>query len=433
MTKNIEFSDDFLFGTATASLQIEGGDENNNWYRWCELKRIKDNSHCRIANDHWNRTEEDTALLSDLGCNAHRLSLEWSRIEPEKGRFDHDAITHYIDEIQDLKSHGIDPMVTLYHFSLPLWFEDQGGWKNPESIKLFERYTDYVVRNLGGIVSKWITINEPNVYLVATYISGDFPPGRVFDKKSYKTAARHLIYAHIISYKKIHEISNNLQKNNTLVSAAFHVRVFQPENDKFLSKVSASMYDKWFHLVFMDGMIRGDLSLLGIKKNPYGKGQYADFIGLNYYSRDIVKVDFNPFTFYGKLTLKKDCRVNDLGWEIYPKGIYEVCMRFWNEYKLPVFITENGICDENDEKRKSFIADHLFYLNKAIKDGVDVRGYYHWTLMDNFEWHEGDSVKFGLYHVDYDTQVRTLRKSGEFYRGICKEHSFEYSSSEDEK
>ncbi|HOJ64029.1 MAG TPA: glycoside hydrolase family 1 protein [Spirochaetota bacterium] len=411
---------DFKLGTATASLQIEGGDTNNNWYRWCELKRIKDGSHCKIACDHWNRVDEDIELMKTLNCEIYRMSLEWSRIEPQKDNFNLNAINHYKEEIKKLKDSGIEPLVTLHHFSNPIWFEDMGGWSNPESIKLFERYTEYVVANLGEYVSEWITINEPNVYLYQSFIVGNWPPGEKGNIKRFLISAKNLIIAHIFSYRKIHEVRLNKGLKDTKVGVANHIRVFDPKSDFFLDRIVSKNLDKLFHEIFITGMSDGLLIPPVGRGYPLGKGKFLDFFGINYYSRDIVSFSFNINNLFAKIELKEDAKTNDLGWEIYPEGIYRIAKKYYERFKLPIYITENGIADAKDNLRLEYIYFHLYYIKKAIDEGIDIKKYFHWTLTDNFEWTEGESARFGLIEMDFKTQKRTIRKSGYFFSEIVK-------------
>lgn len=410
---------DFLMGTATASLQIEGGDTNNSWYRWAEQGHIKDGSPTTVACDHWNRVEEDIALMKRLNNDTYRMSIEWSRIEPQKGVFDKEAMAHYRWEIQKLVEAGIRPLVTLHHFSNPLWLEDSGSWVNPEVVRLFQRYVGYVAENLSDLVSDWVTINEPNVYAINGYVFGVWPPG----KKSvadYFKVSRNMVLAHIEAYKTIHAAASARGCKDTAVGVAHHIRVLDAATEKPVEKWLARLLDRLFHEVFVVGMAEGRLIFPVGSGYPLGKGRYQDFFGLNYYSRDMVRFAWNPSMMFSSLEVKQDAPVNDLGWEIYPEGLYRLCKRYWDRYNVPIFITENGTCDARDAFRAKYIYDHLYQVARLIQEGVDVRRYYHWTLMDNFEWVEGFTARFGLYETNFHTQERVLRKSGMFFGELCK-------------
>ncbi len=419
--KPFQFPASFLLGTATAALQIEGGDRNNSWYRWAETGHIRDGSHCIVACDHWNRVAEDIALMKQLHCRIYRMGLEWSRIEPEPGHFDEAALAHYRDEVEQLLAARIHPLVTLHHFSNPLWLEERGGWLHPETPALFERYTRQVVRTLGDLVAEWITINEPNVYLAMGYIEGLWPPGKKGDIPGYFKGARQMILAHIRSYRALHQERHHLGKSDTRVGVANHLRIFQPKNDTPLERWSCRLYERFFQEIFLMGMGEGRLIFPLGKGRSAGRDRYMDFLGINYYSRDIISGSFNPLNLFGKREVAAGAQVNDLGWEIYPQGIYQICKKYGTRFPIPIYVTENGTCDQRDSFRSRFIYDHLFQLHRAIREGVDVQRYYHWTLMDNFEWVEGFRARFGLIAVDFETQQRTIRRSGHFFGEICRQ------------
>ncbi len=419
LMNSFKLPENFMFGTATASLQIEGGDKNNSWYRWAEQGHIKDNTHCIVANDHWNRVEEDIELMKKLNCRVYRMSLEWSRIEPEKGKFNSEAIEHYKWEIQKLIEAGINPLVTLHHFSNPLWMEDEGAWLNAEAVSYFERYTEYVVSKLGEHVCDWVTINEPNVYLLIGYVFGEWPPGKT-SIKDYLKGAKNMIMAHIKSYNKIHEVRTKMGFRDTMVGVAFHLRVYDPKHGTALEKRLCKNTDHLTQEIFIQGMTEGKLVFPVGSGYPLGKGKYFDFFGINYYTRDIISFTLNPSQLFAKTEVKEDAPVNDLGWELYPEGLYRICKKYYDRFKQPIYITENGTCDSKDAFRTRYIYDHIQQVKRLIDEGVDVQRYYHWTLMDNFEWIEGLSARFGVVEVNFDTLERKIRKSGQFYAELCK-------------
>ena len=407
-----------MLGVGTSAFQIEGNETNHSWYRWSmDPKNIVDGTNCSVACDHYNRIDEDIKLLKKLNIKTYRFGIEWSRIEPEEGKFSKEGIDHYRNEIQKLLKNDIKPLITLHHFSNPLWMEDSGSWINKNSIKRFERYTQFTVESLGDLVSDWITINEPNIYLALSYMFGTFPPGKK-SYRLYKKGARNMIEAHILSYKKIHEVRNKLKKKDTMVGVAHHIRLFDPKRGSAIEKWICKKYDTLFHDIFLTGMSEGKLLKSLGKGYPHGKGEYQDFLGINYYSRDIIS--FNILKPFKMIEVKEGAPVNDLGWEIYPEGLYRVCKNSFERFKKPIFITENGTCDFKDSFRPKFIIDHLEQVTKLIEDGVELARYYHWSLMDNFELAEGLKYRFGLYHVDFNTLKRTSKKSGDLYSKICK-------------
>ncbi|MCR8643089.1 glycoside hydrolase family 1 protein [Paenibacillus sp. N1-5-1-14] len=421
MNKYWQLPQDLLLGTATASLQIEGGDRNNNWYRFCEEGRIKDGTHCIIAADHWNRVEEDIALMKEMHQDTYRMSLEWSRIEQEAGVFNEEALEHYHDELSKLVAAGIRPCVTLHHFSHPLWLENAGGWIDQRVVASFVRYTAKVIQVFGGLVSDWVTINEPSVYLYEGYIEVNAPPAKS-NIVSYMKGARNMIAAHIEAYKTIHQIRQSMGYTDTRVGVANHIRVFDPISTDIRDRMASGILDHVFHRIFLEGMIKGNfLFPIGLGGYPYGQGTFCDFLGINYYSRDRVAFTWNPANAFGKLTVEQGAPTSEMGWEIYPEGLYLVCARLYAKYPMPIFITENGICDATDEKRSQFLIDHLKQVIRLREEGISVERYYHWSLIDNFEWAEGLSRRFGLIHVDYETLQRTIRPSGRLYAQICKD------------
>ncbi len=410
-------------GSATASLQIEGGDKGNNWYRFCEEGRVKDGSHCIVADDHWNRYEEDIALMKQLNHKVYRMSIEWSRIEPERGNYLEAPLVHYRKMIQIMLEQDIQPLVTLHHFSEPIWFEDMGGWTNLESVEIFTSFTEKVVSFLGDLVGEWITINEPNVYLESTYSSAIFPPEKP-SMRNYFKGLKNMAAAHIMTYKQIHHLRSEMGfSSGTKVGVAIHIRVFDAEKKGVLSKLPRALLEHNFHTIFLESMIKGKfLFPIGLGGYPYGKGTYCDFFGVNYYSRDIVKFTWDPRRLFSELLVRKEAEINDMGWEIYPEGLYRVCEKYFRLYKQPIYITENGICDATDAQRTAFIYDHLKVVARLVENGVPVEKYYHWSLLDNFEWDEGLQRRFGLIEVNYETLTRTIRRSGQFYGELAKEN-----------
>lgn len=397
-----------LIGTASAATQIEGGDTNNNWYEWAQGPNIADGSSPVRANDHWNRWREDNELMGDLGFPIARIGLEWSRIEPESGHFDHAAIHRYREELSDLRDRGIKPLVTLHHFSNPLWLERRGQWTNPLTIKAFLRYTRFVVRELSDLVTEWVTINEPNVYATQAHLFKEGPPGNVSLRDTLKVM-RNMAIAHLYAYNLIHSIIPD-----ATVTIAHHLRSFAPLDRKnpwhrFLTGVDAYMFQDQL----TDAFGKGEFGpLLG--RSPVSQGRYVDVIGLNYYSRTAVS-GLSDGVFPG-------VPMNDLGWEIYPQGLVECAADLHERLGVPVWITENGCADNGDDEnlesfRPLFLADHL----SAILDtDVPIERYYHWCFVDNWEWSEGEIPRFGIIYNDYETQRRIVKPSARMLSEIVK-------------
>jgi len=411
------FPPHFLWGTAASSHQVEGHNSNNDWWQWEEQGNINDGTVSGPACDHYNRFEQDFNSLQQQHHNTHRLSLEWSRIEPEQGHWDKQAIKHYKAVISSLKNKGIKPMLTLHHFTNPLWLAKKGGWERPEVVSLFNRYTRFVVQELGEDVKVWITINEPIVYAFESYIQGIWPPGK-HDFQAAMRVIKHMLLAHARAYHTIH----TLLGDNCSVSFAKHYRILDPYRGcSFFDRTISCLFDFIFNRLFTGACMSGVIPppVAWFKRVPLLKNT-MDFIGINYYSREMLKFDLaKPDSLFMSFFTKPGSTVNSLGWEIYPYGLYRF-LKSLKKYNKPVYITENGTTTIDDKKRSRFILDHLKQVHRAIARGIDVRGYYYWSCLDNFEWAEGLTPRFGLMHVDYKTQKRTLRQSGRLYAEIAE-------------
>lgn len=411
------FPRSFLWGTAAAAHQVEGYNTNSDWWDWEQRPgRIRDGSRSGVACDHYRRFRDDFDLLAGLHQNSHRLSIEWSRIEPRPGEYDREAIGHYREVLEALRDRGIEPLVTLHHFTNPAWLVRRGGWEDPAAVDAFARYVRLVVREYGDLVSQWVTVNEPLVYAQLGYFEGLWPPGRRSLRLGVRVM-RHLLTAHGRAYHLIHELS---PRSGNQVGVAHHMRVFDPYRpglpiDRWLAALGTYLFNRCLLLTLLDGKLRF----------PFGRGQYlpevagsTDFLGLNYYTRDTV--GFQPrqprLLFGGAFPARGERSL--AGWEIYPEGMYRL-LKFLQPLGRPIVITENGVADESDELRPRFLLNHLVQLYRAIGEGIPVRGYFHWSSMDNFEWADGLRLRFGLIHVDFETQKRTVKPSGWLYSDVC--------------
>ena len=395
---------DLLIGTATAALQIEGGDRNNNWYDWSQLPgRIKDGTTSLRATDHWERWREDTEMMATLGLQVYRMSVEWSRIEPRPGEFDTAAIEHYREEIGLLRERGITPLVTLHHFTNPSWFQGLGEWTIPESVDIWLRFVRRVVTDLGDLVTEWVTLNEPNVYAVMTRLFHEFPPGHKSLPETVKVM-RHMAIAHCRAYDLIHEL-----QPHTTVGLAHHLRSFDPLRawDGPAAKVNSYLFQD----ALTDAVLGGRFArVLGGQPKQIRPGKYYDFLGINYYTRSAV-AGVSDRVFPNK-------PINDLGWEIYPEGLIRIAQDLHDRYPGPIWITENGTADNEEKFRSRYLADHLRVIAES---SLPIERYYHWCFVDNFEWAEGEEPRFGIVHNDFDTQVRTIKPSGHFLAQVIKE------------
>lgn len=406
-----EFPKNFLWGAATSSHQVEGNNHNN-WTEWEKknAKRLASEARTKWSDwqkerfpemfdpqnyisgracDHYNRYEEDFNLAKDGGHNAHRFSIEWSRIEPEEGKFNEAEIEHYRKVIKALKDRNIEPFVTLWHWTNPIWLEKKGGCENRKFPKYFARYAEYVVKNIGDDVKFWITLNEPTSVIADSYFRGIWPPQKknlFLAWKMFKKFAK----AHNQAYKTIHSVSRNAQ-----VGFANMLHSFEPyKESSWLDHLSVKVA-RYFTNRRMLNLTEG--------RN--------DFLTVQYYFH-------NRFKFPKRIHLG-DKPVNDLNWEIFPHGIYRILMKL-KEHDLPIYVTENGLADADDKKREKFIREHLYWIHRAIQEGVDVRGYFHWSLLDNFEWDKGFWPRFGLVEIDYQTLERKPRRSFWAYKEIIE-------------
>ncbi|MBQ8879671.1 MAG: family 1 glycosylhydrolase [Clostridia bacterium] len=400
-----------LLGTATAATQIEGGDENNNWARFAREGKVDDGTSPVRANDHYNRWREDIDLMAEMGMQIYRFGIEWSRIETSRGVFSEAALAHYREEIEYMRSKGIRPMLTLHHFGNPLWFEDMGGWTCSEAVDIFMNYAERVIDYLGDIVDDYITINEPNVYCLNGLFYGIWPPERK-SITAYVKAFSNMTAAHISAYRMIHAKRKEMGRapDETLVGFANHLRVFEPKNKRNLwHRFCAFITSYMFQDAITRAMMSGKCFFPVLRRKGVKKGRYYDFIGINYYTRSTVS-GISDGT-------REDCFHNDLGWEIYHEGLIRLANTLSDKYgrEYPVFVTENGTCDNTDSFRSRFIYDQLKLISETDNR---IERYYHWSFMDNFEWREGESARFGIVHCDYQTQKRTVKDSGKLYSHI---------------
>ena len=377
MAKILKFPEGFLWGTATSAYQVEGRIENSDWSK---------DFPAGIACNHYELYERDFDLLKSLNQNAYRFSIEWSRIESKEGKFNEKEIEHYKKVITTLKEIGIEPFVTLWHWPIPIWLRNKGGWQYGKIPDYFARYTEKIVNAFGSDVKFWITLNEPEIYARYSYLSGVWPPQKK-NLISYLLVIHNLIRAHRKAYKIIKKLNQSAQigiaKNNTY---------FEAYQNKLINRVLKKNIDWWRNFYFLNRI-----------KN------HQDFIGLNHYLHNRINYGFNK---------NENEKVSDMRRELYPEAIYYVLMDL-KRYNKPIYITENGLADAGDQKRGWFILETLKNVSRAIGEGVDVKGYLHWSLMDNFEWDKGFWPRFGLLEIDYKTLERKVRPSANFYRDIC--------------
>lgn len=416
------FPKEFLWGAGTSSHQVEGNNTNNDWWEWEQGFPI--NMRSGEACDEWNRFEEDFQIARSLGHTAYRFSLEWSRIEPSPGQFDSSALDHYREMILSLRAKGIEPIITLNHFTIPLWFMEKGGWLSDESPELFARYVQETTEALGEEIHYWITINEPAVYVYRGYMGGEWPPGRESPKEAI-IVLKNLLRGHVLAHEKIKEVYIRKGWKNPMVGVAQSVIVFSPSSKYSFMDQIVTHYCNWlFNELFIQTLMEGKVYFIGVFSIHLEKEKTLDFIGLNYYTRIFVRN--NGFGFPSisiQAPTATESRIRNaekdgfIPWEIYPKGLYTFLKDF-ARYKLPLLVSENGIATDDDAERVEFIAEHLKAVARAMSEGVPVIGYLYWSLLDNYEWAEGYAARFGLVEVDFNTQKRTVRDSAIKYGEI---------------
>jgi beta-glucosidase len=416
------FPENFRWGTTTAAHQVEGGNTLNDWWRWEQDGHIKDNSSSKVACDWWRDAEADLDRMAAMGQNAHRLSLEWSRIEPREGQWDEAAIDRYRELLTGLRDRGIEPMVTLHHFSNPQWFADQGGWENERlALSRFPRYVEKVVGALGDLVDLWCTFNEPNNYVLMGWLWGRWPPGRSNFRRAMG-AMRVLLHSHAAAYHLIHELQPQAR-----VGLASHFVIFDPADpDSWLDRKAAGWQDAMFNEATLSALSRGRMPLR--TRSPFIRGVKGtfDWIGMNYYYRRRVAFDARRSNaLFGRMVVPEeaDVPVEGMG-ETYAKGILRLARRL-SLLGRPIYVTENGVQDLTDARRPRFLLTHLYYLWHAIQFNLSIRGYYHRTLVDSFEWDDGYSLRFGLIKMDPKTGQRTVRRSGELYTDVCRANALD--------
>lgn len=401
--KKLVFPDHFLWGAATSSHQVEGDNRNSDWWRWEQAGGGAEPSG--RACGHYELYEKDFDLAAALGHNCHRFSIEWSRIQPDEHTFSEKEIGHYRDVIAALKTRGLEPIVTLHHFTSPVWFADKGGWTSPRAVTYFTKYAAAMVKALGDNVKYWVTINEPLVLLYYGYVRGFWPPN-TRSLFASRAAHRNFINAHIAAYRLIHchYAANKLARPS--VGFAHNMVDFVPCRDNPLDRFVAMLRGKLYNTNIIDELIAK---------------RALDYIGLNYYTRHLIHARgcaFNELIVETCRDRHDNLEKNCMGWEIYPQGILDILRRL-GRYRLPVLILENGICVSDDKQRWRFISDHLEKVHQAITEGVRVEGYCYWSLMDNFEWDKGFAPRFGLVDVNYATLERTARESAVKFSRVC--------------
>jgi len=408
-----QFPPNFFWGASTSSHQVEG-DNHNQWTEWEKemAKELATTANDRLSwipgwrgfskqaldpdnyisgrgVEHYKRYKKDFEIAKGLNLNAFRFGIEWARIQPKEGKWDDKEIEHYRKYIQELRKQGLEPFMNLWHWTHPVWFEKKGGFEKRRNLKYFKAFAEKIAEEFGDELSYVITINEPNVYTAESYLEGHWPPG----KKKWRKALmvmRNLVRAHKIAYKAFKK-----QKAGMRIGVAAQLANIQPKNSHNLFDVLMTWYMRYFWNWWYLNRIK----------------RKQDFVGFNYYFTDYYK-NFkrtNP-----------SVPTNDLGWYMEPEGLFELLVRVWKHYKKPIIVTENGVADSEDQFRQWWIDETIIAMEKALAEGVKLQGYFHWSLLDNFEWAYGWWPKFGLVEVDRKNMKRKVRPSAKFYAKTIK-------------
>jgi beta-glucosidase len=381
--------------------------------------RIKDGASAAIAIDHYHRYREDLRMLAGMGHTAQRFSVEWARVEPEEGRFDAAALRHYASVVTTCRELGMEPVVTLQHFTLPVWLADRGGVLAPEAPRLFARFAGACAEAFGRDVRWWVTLNEPNVLMILAYAEGHWPPHRRSQAAALRAGVA-LLRMHAAASAALHQAGRR-QGRPAMVSIAHHERPFRPRPGsltlRLITRAPDWIFNRWFLACCKRGVV---LPPAGTGQAVPGLRGSLDYLGLNYYTEEQVRFDRHAAS---RLFVGPDPEAslprNSLGWGIDAGGLRRALVKLGRDFRLPLLVTENGVADEDDELRSGFLVDHLRAVMEAIADGADVRGYLYWTGFDNFEWLEGYAARFGLVAVDRTTLERRPKPSAEVFAAIC--------------
>ena len=427
---------EFLWGAATSSHQIEGNNIYNDWWAWEQLGKVENKEFSGRSTDHWNLFKEDLNLAHELGLNAYRFSIEWSRIEPSEGNWDLRAMEWYRELVFECERLQLKPMVTLHHFTSPLWFTEKGGFLQSNSTEKFLNYVDKVVSVIGERVPLWCTFNEPMVLAVGQYLGSFMPPGE-FQPEKVSQVSYQLLKSHVRTYDLIHRKVKNRKgpwaREPLQVGIANNMVDFFPSRRWHpIERILSLFCHRFFNLSWLEA-ITGQKQNFGVpwlipsvpQVNEALGRLTCDYLGINYYTKGYLnwrpardfEADFPVQVKFSKTTEEK----SDLDWAIHPTGIGKM-IRQAKSYGLPIYITENGIADRMDRQRGKYIVQHLIEIAREIEQGASVQGYFYWSLLDNFEWIKGYGPRFGLIEVDYSTLNRIVRPSARMFSELVSMH-----------
>ncbi|NLH49700.1 MAG: glycoside hydrolase family 1 protein [Myxococcales bacterium] len=409
--QSLTFPSEFLWGTATSAHQVEGNNLHSDWWAYEQVPgHIQRGDKSGLACDHWRRFAADFDLCRAMRNNAVRLSFEWARIEPREGQIDDTAVRHYHEVLDALAQRNLTPFVTVHHFTLPLWFAHRGGFAVKDNLRHFERYCGLLAGEFGSRVRFWNTINEPSIYAMMSYLFGYFAPGEK-SPRLFRLVMQNILAAHAVAY---HALKRAHPENQ--IGLVKNIPYYTPFNPRHpLDKLAAAQHDWLYNAFVIEGIRTGRRHLpLGDGKVLPGLAGSVDFWGLNYYNQSRCKWYWPLAT----INAGERHRMTQTAWAPYPPGLKQNLLRLAS-FGLPLYVTENGLATDDDPWRCAYLIEHLRQVHEAIAAGADVRGYFYWSLLDNFEWEDGWFPKFGLIGCDPQTRERRPKPSAELYGQIA--------------
>jgi beta-glucosidase len=457
-TEPMRFPEGFLWGTGTSAFQVEGHPAEtsgriSDWSQWTVAgNKIADKTTADQACQFYLRYPQDLAIAEQMNLNAFRIGLNWAVLRPEIRDdlwLDPTAVAYYKDLLRTIKSKGMKTFVTLFHFSLPSALSEIGGWNNSTTVEQFHKFSEAVAIEFGDLIDYWLTLNEPLVYVYQGWVAGAWPPGHCVDYGGAWLAVRNLLEGHAGAYHAIKK-----HQPSAPISFTIHWRPFNPRNRTSpLDRMVTFYRDQIFNHLFPRAVDTGTLQFpFPISETPEAKAvsgvvpllkRTMDYLAINYYTREICQYDYSkPIDLFGIQSQIQLREVTDLGWEVYPDGLYQVLTKEISHYRLdaygrvrPLIITENGMASIfpadlsegdwslDDKQRVRYLLTHLAAIHHAIRDGANVKGYLHWSLLDNFEWADGLQARFGLVRVSYPTQERRMRSSAGIYASVAAQNA----------
>ena len=461
MDKFIAFPEDFVWGCASSAYQVEGawnedGKGPSIWDTFVHTPgKVANGETGDITVDHYHRYKEDVALMKELGLDAYRFSTSWARILPNgTGAVNQAGLDFYDRLVDEILEKKIEPYLCLFHYDLPQALQDKGGWPNRDTAHAFSEYAHIMAGHFSDRVRVWITHNEPWVAAMAGHFSGEHAPGLKEPLTGFK-ALHHLFLAHGLATEAIRASA----KQPVKVGITLNLNPVHPATDSKKDRAAAQRMDTALNRLQLDPFLKGTSPLqefaLGkmlsksiVKPGDLEKIHTLDMLGVNYYTRTVAKYD-PKFPIVSAVQTTPEGNEYSGMWEIYPEGIFELLTRIWRDYftslppgkepglrKMPeIMITENGVPVPDgldfdgrvrDERRIRYLRNHLFQIHRAMQAGIPVKGYFHWSLMDNFEWNLGYAPRFGLVYVDYRTLKRTIKDSGRWFARVIRDNGFEF-------